>query len=646
MFKNIEDKKYVLVDLFDTVIFRRNHPYQVIELWADSIMNLFQLRMATKELFNIRLKIYSQISAEKEAVYSEIIKKIFDELCLRNAFIDEISFDIFLSACHYEELKFEIRSHFLNEKMVKYLKTQKNKGKKIVCVSDFYLSSEDLSYFLNKLGVLELYDVVYSSSDFSCNKRNGQLYKKVIEMLKCSPKECVMIGDNKRSDIVRAKENGIHTIFTPNYYQHTLNKLSSMKTPKQIRKSYLLKEIKRIKNKEIPFIEYTLLFYIFIDRLFRALKTDGINQVTFLAREGMFLKKLFDLYQEKTVPDSQKIKTSYIKISRRSISNLNNDLFRHPISNEISVKSFLKSIGITIEQYQSVMGEILSNTDEIIYNFKESKEYNLLLHSPLLEVYDEEHRKNDLVFTKYLEEVFDYSQEYIAVVDVGWKGSIQNGLHLYTNKPIKGYYIGVCDSIYKENNNFSLKGLLFYNNHQKSRYYDYFKINTQLYEQLLSAPHGGATFYSLDESGEVIINEVWEPVEKQLYFNSIQKFQETAYADFERILDDDLCLNNKDIEDKLLSNMVVKSSLFTTRESFAFLKELDKGFVWNFTNEVVGIKYNNKVKVNFHKLLSKPSEYLRYFVKLERILDEFHCRFLYRPISFVYNAYLHLLNRA
>ena len=46
--------KYILVDFFDTIMFRTIHPFQLLDYWADNIKKKFDLKISSKELLKIR----------------------------------------------------------------------------------------------------------------------------------------------------------------------------------------------------------------------------------------------------------------------------------------------------------------------------------------------------------------------------------------------------------------------------------------------------------------------------------------------------------------------------------------------------------------------------------------------------------------
>jgi HAD superfamily hydrolase (TIGR01549 family) len=225
---NHKNKKIIFVDIFDTIIFRKIHPFKVIELWADFIITFFGLNLKKSDLIKLRSESFTSIKMiQEEASYDDVLRNVYSVLCTSGAFPAEISYTSFYQVCHEEEIILEMKSHFKNGKIIDWLKKIK-KQKNIYCISDFYLSKDDIIIFFSNLGIKDIFDDIFISSDYCLTKRTGNLYQKVVRDLGCSPSDCIMIGDNKISDKKNAQKNGICANFIPNYYQHLKNRFNKI----------------------------------------------------------------------------------------------------------------------------------------------------------------------------------------------------------------------------------------------------------------------------------------------------------------------------------------------------------------------------------------------------------------------------------
>jgi FMN phosphatase YigB (HAD superfamily) len=120
-----------------------------------------------------------------------------------------IKVDEFLESASASYIEKELTSFEINKEMVDFLIEEKSKGTKIYLVSDFYCDSKTLSYWLEKLNVLNLFDDVFSSCDFDKEKATRKIYKYLIKKMYLNPKSITMYGDNLWSDILMARSCGL-----------------------------------------------------------------------------------------------------------------------------------------------------------------------------------------------------------------------------------------------------------------------------------------------------------------------------------------------------------------------------------------------------------------------------------------------------
>ena len=71
-------------------------------------------------------------------------------------------------------------------------------------------------YELRHLGLLEQFDGVYISSDFGCRKPDARFFRALLEEQGLDPKACLMIGNDRHTDIAGARALGLATL-----YMHT-----------------------------------------------------------------------------------------------------------------------------------------------------------------------------------------------------------------------------------------------------------------------------------------------------------------------------------------------------------------------------------------------------------------------------------------
>lgn len=110
-------------------------------------------------------------------------------------------------------------------------------GKKVVFISDMYLSEEVVAAVLNKNGY-QVYERIFVSSEYKKLKATGALFKSVLNSLHISPNNIVHIGDNKNSDIEKANANGIEALWIPKAIDVFTNKFSDFYTGDSFKEIY------------------------------------------------------------------------------------------------------------------------------------------------------------------------------------------------------------------------------------------------------------------------------------------------------------------------------------------------------------------------------------------------------------------------
>jgi predicted HAD superfamily hydrolase len=78
-----------------------------------------------------------------------------------------------------------------------------------------YFNGNCLQKILSSVDNLFNNITIYSSSDYKTSKAEGDLYKVVHDIEKVDYKNWTHFGDNKQSDIKKAKSFGINTVYIP-----------------------------------------------------------------------------------------------------------------------------------------------------------------------------------------------------------------------------------------------------------------------------------------------------------------------------------------------------------------------------------------------------------------------------------------------
>lgn len=189
----------------------------------------------------------------------------------------------------------------------------------------------------------------------------------------------------------------------------------------------------------------------FFDWIVKRAKADKIDVVYFISREGYILNQLFQKYIE-TFPENQ-INFRYLPASRRayniaSIKNLDKEDINYltGLTYSITIRDFLLKIGLNPEDFKdTVLDYNFTSLDHLIDLQDDLKNLKKLVKDIKSQILDNiEEERNLLV--EFLKQESVLKQNKIAVVDIGWHGSIQNSIaQLFSmqgiNSKVYGYYI-------------------------------------------------------------------------------------------------------------------------------------------------------------------------------------------------------------
>lgn len=180
---------YVSFDIYDTLIKRILSPevlYQAMENCGNNKFSNFAK---------------NRICAEQELRREGRLYYTLREIYHMGAF-SELDDEIRESLIQYEE-ECEIENAMPNREGLE-LYNAYSKTNKLICISDMYLSSTVLRRILNKNGYTHI-KKIYVSCEECKSKRQGGVFRKVLDDLEISGKELIHIGDAVRSDFLIPK---------------------------------------------------------------------------------------------------------------------------------------------------------------------------------------------------------------------------------------------------------------------------------------------------------------------------------------------------------------------------------------------------------------------------------------------------------
>ncbi len=631
--------KTIYIDYFDSLVHRTVHPNQVQRIWSKIMIRELGLNCSTDQLYFIRKESTHYLKTELDRDDVEVLyEDLKREVLKRVINLDILSQDqakLFLGIFEVADLKAEMSTQYLNENVVSILKSFKDDGGDVYLISDFYGPVSLFEKMLGSHGILHLFNGLFSSSTQEKSKYNGTIYKDVIEITKAEPRYTLMIGDNKVSDGINAAKSNLNTYILPHKKQLRKNKRNNIGNDKKQFNRIISKIYKACrKNKSIPFTEYILFYHLFVEQLYYRCKQNQIKDLFFLSREGLYLKKLFDSYQDHVSIDGiTKVNTHYLRISRQSslqitLKGLDDEDFTYLKANfdELSVLDFLNTFGFNSSKLQEITASLTHDSEEKHASLFDSKAFlELKNHSIFVDYYNASRHSNKTAFDAYIKSFnVDIHKDGLTLVDIGWGGTMQESLYKFFGEDVNvtGYYLGL-----KEIYNLTPKTKRFGLNFSILPYIDYddyiLMANTQLYEQFLSAHHGSPVGYKIGANEFTI--EHHQPKEKWLYDNYIENHQTIMFEIHKSLLSqlDTVCYSQPIVK-RVLSKKAMRTGLFLCSKRLKFLESLNDGFYQNIGDNQVGVKYDvpevRNIKKKTLKFLLKPEYFFRFIVKVKPVL--------------------------
>lgn len=519
-------------DIFDTIIYRNIPPESIKDLVSkfiakESKTNYLRVRHLRfeSEVENGQKNIEKNLDSDNK--YNEVIELWLEKL--KKEFplsffpsIDDIT--------KYELLK-ETESQFTKKSIINFLQLLKNKNKKIIFISDFYFDSKVIFNFLKHLGCDHFFKEGYCSSEYLLTKKSGQLYKKLISENKISPNKTIMIGDNPYSDNESAQKYGIKSYLLYDVEQKYKN--YKLELTENLRKQNIFFEgssteelisniLKPKKNYDYNLgLLLSPLYISFVEKIIDYCEIKKIKKIYFLSREG---KTFLDIF--KKINTNSNLKSKYLVASRKStflmsIENLNTDELDRiwkQYSNE-TPKQLLTNLNLP-SKLLTVFEKNNIKKDEIIdnnYNYKKlntifsDKEFN--------KIFTKEKNKQLNYFNNYLKTIDLNNSEKIALVDIGWKGSIQDNLAKIIKNEIHGLYLGYFKGFNNLSKNNKKEGLIV--NYNSNWYEKNLFKNGSLFEMSTTQNEGSCIHY--DKKGPVTKQYPSEKENYKKYFSKTQK---------------------------------------------------------------------------------------------------------------------------
>ena len=485
-------EKVYSFDIFDTLITRKVVEPVAVFLAVQEKIKYFDLPEFFKTNFPILRKKAENYCQEREfklngkfdCTFDEIYNVIKRNYLLENDTIEKIK---------QIEIEEEINNAFPIFENINKLKKLVSEGKKVILISDMYLSSEILRKILVNIDDVFKYIEIYVSSETGKRKTNGSLYRLIQEKYNILEHT----GDNDFSDVLQAKWNNIKPIkIIPEPLKEYERRLVK-KYPDNlyIQKSIGISRIIRQNSKRNNIFDFALsysspILFSYVDWVLSEAKRRGIKNLYFVARDGYIPQIIADIIIKEKNYD---IKTHYFYSSRRASR----------IADESNIEQFINQIFSELESIQTedfIAKRFEITKEELLFYGGLDKE-KLLKNQEFKKLIINKHKEKKELFLKYIKQEIDFGEKF-GFVDLNGSGRTQDNLAGLINNnickcDIHSFYFNLQpDMEYKENS-------------IKSAYINSFDFNSLILELLCRTLHGQTLGYRQEENKIVPVLEYY-----------------------------------------------------------------------------------------------------------------------------------------
>lgn len=335
-------------------------------------------------------------------------------------------------------------------------------GKRIVIATDTYLSADFIGEVLAQHGYAP--GAIFVSSAYGKSKAEGGLYDVVLRELGCRPSRLLHVGDNQLADVTMALGRGVKAWYvpTPRHRLRWRHGLSDQPSGNLVLSAMLAQashtptppaDDLRSAIAHTARHSLALLYLSYAAWLIEQLRQAGYRRVYFAAREGLIIKRCFDMV---AAAAGITFDSRYLYISRTAL--YPSLIFTDPVTarrlfahtwDHVPLATALERIGLSYDEHPQLLAEhgLLHPQQRI--DRQSGAGFSAFLNAIWPQI-ERRHANACALTIDYLRQEQLLTPEPAAFVDIGWHGSLQNCLlkllhQLGIQKRLGGYYLGTFD---------------------------------------------------------------------------------------------------------------------------------------------------------------------------------------------------------
>lgn len=463
----MQEIKLVTIDVWDTLIRRSCHPDDIKLHLCRYLLLRYSKHLKctyTNEfaLLKARQESEGEIGVREKSLGFDDEYSLLEvyQLWITKTFEGATDAECIAKQLREAELAQEFRFTYRDPDILGHL--SQYEGVKKIFVSDFYMPADDIFAILQKNELTAIVQRGYSSCDVKLNKRSGRLFTHVLEREGLSPSNVLHIGDNVHSDVRVPSSYGITTMHYLPQSQQELRKENEARFGQfsQVIQNTLKglvedcahqcnERANRMYRAGIDNSALVVGFALYV--MEQAIKL-GHDRVFFFTREGEFFKQVYDALAAQDpfgipAPESELLEVSRIATFSASLQDVSlQSLMRlWSLYSTQSLGALFSSLDVDGAQFSvHLMKYGLNLSDDIRYPWLDPRMHGLFHDAEFTTKLGEQLCAKRASLMGYLAEKKFSMVGKAAVVDIGWRGTIQDNLaYLLPNVWIDGFYLGL-----------------------------------------------------------------------------------------------------------------------------------------------------------------------------------------------------------
>ncbi|MGC9450634.1 MAG: glycosyltransferase [Oceanipulchritudo sp.] len=366
------------------------------------------------------------------------------------------------------ELDIEREMLYADPRVLKLYRSMRKAGRRVIFVSDMYLSSTVIRGLLEGCGFEE--PEVHVSCELGVSKHEGELQTKVSALLDVEPGRFLHIGDKFHGDYIRSRLAGWQAfhwsdnfVYTPWFAETRADRYE----PQDLLSKRIMGEVMRLGVLDPPDPGDLLrrlgreaagpLYLCFMLWVLEQAQKDGIRKLVLVGRDGYYWEKTLKLLAGRM---DLKVDFGYLHSSRKvlnfaSFASLDEVALEFLLTPNpaLKVRDFVDRTGLRAEDHLPLIRQAgFDDPDEVLTNENGGKFLQpesrpalrnlFLLLKPQLEALFAEDRKGMLEMLHQA----DYKPSDCAFVDIGWNASCPRSvarlLSVRDPERVRGYFFG------------------------------------------------------------------------------------------------------------------------------------------------------------------------------------------------------------